>query len=185
MAAVLPRPYCPLPESSSRSRRARPLSPSTHPSPTLARPMDIRVATEADRQWAAALMAGSDPWIRLGTTLQSCLEVLGDPRYEVWVAYEDGEPCGVVILQDKGMAGSPYLKSIAVAERMRSRGVGSALLDFAEARYRQEARWFFLCVSSFNTRARALYERRGYIALGELPDQVVDGASEIVMRKRI
>jgi len=147
--------------------------------------MRIRAATAADHDWAAALMAGSDPWLRLGATLQSCLEVCRDPRYEIHVAVSGGERCGVVLLQDKGMAGSPYLKSIAVAEGMRSRGVGGALLDFAEARYRQEARWFFLCVSSFNTRARALYERRGYEVVGELPDQVVDGASEIVMRKRL
>jgi len=148
--------------------------------------MEIREATAADRDWAAELLAASDPWIRLGTTLEKCLEMCRDPRYEIYVGVDDGERCGVVILQDKGMAGSPYLKSIAVAEGMRSRGVGSALLDFAEARYRrEEARWFFLCVSSFNVRARTLYERRGYVALGELPDQIVEGASEIVMRKRL
>ncbi len=147
--------------------------------------MDIREATAADRDWAAALMAGSDPWLRLGATLDSLRHMCFDPRYEVWVAVKDGERLGVVVLQDKGLAGSPYLKSIAVAEGARSAGVGSALLDFAEARWRGEARWFFLCVSSFNDRARALYERRGYAGVGELPDQVVDGASETVMRKRL
>jgi len=147
--------------------------------------VDIRDATGADRDWAAALMAGSDPWMRLGATLAACLDMCRDPRYEVYVALRDGKRLGVVILQDKGLAGSPYLKSIAVAEGVRSRGVGSALLDFAEARWRGEARWFFLCVSSFNERARALYERRGYTAVGELPDQVVDGAGETVMRKRL
>ena len=147
--------------------------------------MDIREASAADRDWAAALLAGSDPWLRLGATLETCLEMCRDPRYEMYVALGDGERCGVAIVQDKGMAGSPYLKSIAVVEKLRSRGVGSALLDFAEARFRGEARWFFLCVSSFNARARALYERRGYVAVGELPDQVADGASETVMRKRL
>ncbi|HSW30128.1 MAG TPA: GNAT family N-acetyltransferase [Longimicrobiales bacterium] len=147
--------------------------------------MDIREATADDRDWAATLLAGSDPWIRLGATHPKLLEMCRDPRYEVHVAQEGGEPCGVVFLQDKGLAGSPYLKSIAVSPRMRGRGVGTALLDFAEARWRGEARWFFLCVSSFNTRARALYERRGYDVVGELPDQVVDGSSEIIMRKRL
>ena len=147
--------------------------------------MDIREASAADRDWAAALLAGSDPWIRLGATLATCRDMCYDPRYEVHVGVDGAERRGVVILQDKGMAGSPYLKSIAVAEGLRSRGVGSALLDFAEARFRGKARWFFLCVSSFNTRARALYERRGYAVVGELTDQVVDGASETVMRKRL
>ncbi|MHB1192205.1 MAG: GNAT family N-acetyltransferase [Longimicrobiales bacterium] len=148
-------------------------------------PVEIRAATAEDRHWAAELLAGSDPWLRLGATLETCLEMCRDPRYEVYVAMADGERLGVAILQDKGMAGSPYLKSIAVAEEMRSRGVGSAILDFAEARFRGEARWLFLCVSSFNARARALYERRGYAVVGELPDQVVDGAAETVMRMRL
>lgn len=44
---------------------------------------------------------------------------------------------------------------------------------------------WFLCVSSFNPRARALYERLGYELIGELKDFVIDGASELLMRKRL
>jgi ribosomal protein S18 acetylase RimI-like enzyme len=43
----------------------------------------------------------------------------------------------------------------------------------------------FLCVSSFNDGARRLYERLGYIRVGQLPDYIVDGASEILMHKRL
>jgi ribosomal protein S18 acetylase RimI-like enzyme len=43
----------------------------------------------------------------------------------------------------------------------------------------------FLCVSSFNTRARQLYERRGYVQVGEFPGYVIAGASEILMQKRL
>ncbi len=147
--------------------------------------MEIRSASAADRDWAAALLAGSDPWVRLGATYPQCVQVCTDPRYEVYVAHVDGERCGVLVLQDKGLAGAPYLKSIAVTEPFRGRGLGGGLMDFAEARFREESRWFFLCVSSFNLRARWFYERRGYVAVGELPDHVVDGASEILMRKRL
>jgi predicted GNAT family acetyltransferase len=48
-----------------------------------------------------------------------------------------------------------------------------------------EARHIFLCVSSFNTEARRLYERRGYRQAGEFPDYVMAGASEILMHKRL
>ena len=67
---------------------------------------------------------------------------------------------------------------------MRGTGVGSALLIHAE-QYFPEARHIFLCVSSFNARARQLYERRGYTAVGELKDYVIEGASEILMHKRL
>jgi [ribosomal protein S18]-alanine N-acetyltransferase len=54
-----------------------------------------------------------------------------------------------------------------------------------ESYSRPAARHLFLCVSSFNTSARRLYERCGYSAVGALPDYVIDGASEILMHKRL
>jgi ribosomal-protein-alanine N-acetyltransferase len=147
--------------------------------------MDISLATPDDRDWAGALLASTDPWIRLGRTLEQCLAVCRDPVYEVWVARAEGERCGALLLQERGVAGSPYLKAIAVAASHRGRGVGAALMDFAEARFRPAARHFFLCVSDFNIRARAFYERRGWTVVGELPDYTVDGASEILMHLRL
>ena len=49
----------------------------------------------------------------------------------------------------------------------------------------REARHLFLCVSSFNHRAYAFYERQGYSPVGVLEDYVVEGASEILMHKRL
>jgi ribosomal protein S18 acetylase RimI-like enzyme len=39
------------------------------------------------------------------------------------------------------------------------------------------------CVSSFNHGARRLYERLGYHVVGELTDYIVEGYSEILLRK--
>jgi ribosomal protein S18 acetylase RimI-like enzyme len=58
------------------------------------------------------------------------------------------------------------------------------LLDEAERRF-PKARYIFLCVSSFNPRARTLYERHGYRLIGELLDYVIDGASELLLAKRL
>jgi ribosomal protein S18 acetylase RimI-like enzyme len=92
---------------------------------------------------------------------------------------------GFAVLVRYGAAGSPYLASIAVAEGFRNRGIGSQLLAFAENLYQPAARHIFLCVSSFNTRAQALYQRRGYQIVGELKDYVIEGASEILMHKTL
>ena len=92
---------------------------------------------------------------------------------------------GFVLLAEFGLAGSPYIASIAVDEAARSRGIGSALLRFAEERYRNSHHHIFLLVSSFNLHARRLYERCGYQPVGELPDYVVAGHSEFIMHKRL
>ena len=129
-------------------------------------------------------MAASEPWITLGRDYERCLARCRAAELKVIVARRSGEPCGFVLLHPTGVAGSPYIATIATAEAVRGQGVGSALLEAAE-RWITGARHIFLCVSSFNTRARQLYQRRGYAQVGELPDYVIPGASEILMQKRL
>jgi len=145
----------------------------------------IAPATEEERDWAACLLARSEPWITLGASLEACRESCRDPGYLLYIAHDGGRPRGAILLQRRGVAGSPYVKSIAVDPEHRSRGVGAALLEFAEKLFRDESRHLFLCVSSFNRRAYSFYERQGYSAVGMLEDYVIEGASEILMHKRL
>jgi len=130
-------------------------------------------------------MARSEPWTTLGIGIEECRKACRDDDCLLYIARAGTEPCGMIILHRRGVAGSPYIKSIAVAEDFRSRGAGAALVEFAENRFRSEARHMFLCVSSFNIRARAFYERHGYTAVGEFKDYIIHGASEILMHKRL
>ena len=147
--------------------------------------LDIRPADRDDREWAAQLMASSDPWITLGRTLETCRLVCQNPEYLVFVAWQGAARRGFVILNQRGVIGSPYLATIAVEPDARGQGVGTRLLDFCEDHFRPSARFLFLCVSSFNHRARELYERHGYERVGELPDYFIKGASEYLMWKRL
>ncbi len=142
-------------------------------------------ATEEERDWAASLLAGSEPWTTLGVTLDQCRKNCHDPEYQVFVVRLDERLCGAVILDPRGVAGSPYIKSIAVAPDLRGRSIGAALMHFAEDLFREQARHLFLCVSSFNTRARSFYERLGYRSVAEFPDYIIQGASEILMHRRL
>jgi len=147
--------------------------------------IEIGPAREGEREWAAQLMAGSEPWITLGRGIDSCREICGRPGYRLIIARDGGQPRGLILLQRHGVAGSPYVAAIAVEEAERGKGIGERLLAFAENHVRPEARHIFLCVSSFNIGARRLYERQGYEAVGELKDYVIDGASEVLMQKRL
>ena len=147
-------------------------------------PIEIGEATDEERIWSARLMASTEPWITLRRSFETCRTLALDPVFLNLVARRDGAPLGFVRIHPRGVAGSPYIASIAVAPEARGEGVGTALLDAAE-RLSPKARYIFLCVSSFNPRARALYERHGYTLVGELPDYVIDGASELLMAKRL
>ncbi len=144
----------------------------------------IGPAAEADYDWCARLMAGTEPWITLGRDVPRCTASLRRPHAELFLARRGAQRLGFILLQAQGVAGSPYVASVAVAAEARGLGVGSELLHFAERRY-PAARHIFLCVSDFNTRARALYERRGYTLVGELKDYAAPGRSELLMHKVI
>ena len=146
--------------------------------------MTIDLADDADREWCARIMASSDPWLTLGRGFDACLERCRSREFVVLMARRDGERRGFVLLHPTGVAGSPYIASIAASAAVRGQGIGSALLDAAE-RWFSKAEHIFLCVSSFNTDARRLYERHGYTQVGEFPDYVIAGASEILMHKRL
>ena len=137
-----------------------------------------------DARACAARMCATDPWLILGRSFDECLRVVTDPTCETYVTREDGAVRGFIIISMRG-AFVGYIRSICVAADARGSGVGSRLVAFAEERIFRELKNVFLCVSSFNPRARALYERLGYKAVGELKDYVIGGASEILMRKTI
>ena len=118
----------------------------------------IALATDAERDWAAGVMAESDPWLTLGRDRAKCAAFLAAaPDNELLIAHFGAVPAGFLFLRPRGFAGSPYIASIAVAADYRGRGIGSAMLRHAEVRYAPPARHIFLCVSSFNRDARRLY----------------------------
>jgi ribosomal protein S18 acetylase RimI-like enzyme len=112
------------------------------------------------------------------------MDLLEDPSREVYVAVEANQVLGFIVLNMAG-AFTGYIQTICVQDHERSRGVGTRLVEFAEKRIFRDSPNVFLCVSSFNPRARALYERLGYQLIGELKDYIVGGHSELLFRKSI
>jgi len=145
----------------------------------------IRKATGDDARWASAVMASSDPWVTLGRGFEACLAACTSALDVLEIAESGGERCGLVLVRPAGVAGAPYIVSIAVAPTFRGRGVGSALLEHVEGTYRGRSRHLFLCVSSFNPGARRFYERHGFEAVGTLKAFLIEGADEVLMHKRL
>jgi ribosomal protein S18 acetylase RimI-like enzyme len=148
---------------------------------------DVRIRRLFDIEEAetcARMMSTTEPWITLRRSYEDSLGQLTDPLKESYVAASQDVLVGFTILNMKG-AFVGYIQTVCVAPEWRNQGIGSRLIDFAEKRIFDEAPNVFMCVSSFNTNARELYERLGYAVVGELEDYIVAGQSEILMRKTI
>ncbi len=140
--------------------------------------------TEADARACARLMAASEPWITLGRSYGTSLDIIQDPSREVYVARDETGLAGFLILCMTG-AFVGYIQTICIAPTRRGQGLGSRLVEFAEQRILQVSPNVFMCVSSFNLDALRLYERLGYKVIGELTDYIVRGHSEFLLRKTL
>jgi ribosomal-protein-alanine N-acetyltransferase len=143
-----------------------------------------RLGGTEEAEECARLMASSEPWITLRRDYDLCLRILTDPTREVHVAMVDGRMVGFTILIMRG-AFVGFVQTVAVQPQWRNRGIGTALIKFAEDRIFADTPNVFMCVSSFNEGARRLYENLGYEVIGELKDLIVPGHSEILLRKTI
>jgi ribosomal protein S18 acetylase RimI-like enzyme len=147
--------------------------------------VEIRpIAGPAEVEACARMMAASEPWITLQRGYAASLRNLSSPEKEIHVAARGAEILGFIVLNlHGGFVG--YIQSICVAPQWRGRAVGRALVAFAEERVFKEFPNMFICVSSFNHDAQRFYRNLGYEVVGELKDYVVDGHSEILLRKTI
>jgi [ribosomal protein S18]-alanine N-acetyltransferase len=146
--------------------------------------VSIGPAQEPDFDWCARLMAESEPWRTLRLDLERCRQSLRRPGGELFVAHEGGRRAGFILIDPDGLAGSPYIAAVAVAPSDRNQGIGQQLLTFAEKRAAGR-RFIFLCVSSFNLRAQQFYDRLGYQRVGDIPNYIVEGHSELLLCKRL
>ncbi len=148
-------------------------------------PIDIRPPQTPDELIAGAqMMSSTEPWITLQRDYAQAYQSLTHPDKEIYMAVLNDQLVGLIVLNMHGVLVG-YIQSICVAAKWRSQGIGTALLIHAEQRILRDSPNIFLLVSSFNQAAYRLYERCGYQQIGEIPDFIVRGSSEIIMRKTI
>ena len=141
-----------------------------------------RIESLEEAKWCAELMSSSEPWRTLGRSFAASLDIVRDATRETYLAMSGDERVGFVILSVVGPF-MGYLQTLCIIRERRGQGLGSALLELAEERIFSVSPNVFLCVSSFNHDARRLYERSGYVYVGELADYLVEGHSELLYRK--
>jgi GNAT superfamily N-acetyltransferase len=106
----------------------------------------------------------------------------GAPRHLLTV---DGNPGGAAGLRLDWLRG-PYLQFLGILPAYQGRGLGSAFLAWLEREARATAqRNLWAAVADFNTDAVRFYARAGFVETARLDGLVMDGKTEILLRKRL
>jgi ribosomal-protein-alanine N-acetyltransferase len=142
--------------------------------------------TPDDRAAVIALLAGSDPWKRLGYATEfweRAFSPLPQGR-ESLVLQQGDDVAGIALVRPRFLFGD-YLELLAIAPTLTGQGLGRLLLTHVESLAFTRGKNLFVCVSDFNTGARRFYRRHGFVEIGPLADLLVPGSAEILLRKTI
>ncbi len=144
----------------------------------------IREMALDDRRAVIDILTTSDPWKRLGYTASSWDQIftpLPQGR-DTFVMDLAGHVVGVAILRQRFLFGD-YLELLAVDPSMKGQGIGSRLLRHVESITFARAQNLFACVSDFNVGARNFYKSQAYQEIGPMPNFLIPGSAEILLRK--
>lgn len=144
----------------------------------------IRAMQAEDRAEIVQLLGESDPWKTLGYTIADWNRIFCPlpQRRDSYVAELDGRVAGVALVKQKFLLGD-YLELLGVAEWARQKGIGSLLLKHVEQLVFERTKNLFACVSDFNQSARDFYKKQGYQEIGPMPNFLIPGSAEILLRK--
>jgi ribosomal protein S18 acetylase RimI-like enzyme len=133
-------------------------------------------------QHCALIMSQTDPWVRYGMDSGLCLKSFDGEGKEIYCLEMEGRLEGFAIIQLAGTFRG-YIQTLCVNGERRGMGLGTKLLEFCQERILKISPNLFICVSDFNQEALKLYERFGFRKIGELPDFLRPGLTEILLRK--
>ena len=144
----------------------------------------IRPMRPEDRDTVIRLLADSDPWKTLGYDQKDWSRIFSPlPQgRESFVAEAGTRVVGIAVVRQKFLLGD-YLELLGVAEWARHQGTGGQLLAHVEALVFARTKNLFACVSDFNMGARDFYRKQGYQEIGPMPNFLIPGSAEILLRK--
>ena len=144
----------------------------------------IRAYRLEDGPAVIGILADSEPWKTLGYRVADWQPLFGPlPVGREGFVIEAGRTVvGIALVKPRVLLGD-YLELLAVAPAARGQGLGRQLMAHVEAIVFERVKNLFVCVSDFNEGAQRFYASHGYEVIGPLPNLLVQGRAEILMRK--
>jgi acetyltransferase len=121
---------------------------------------------------AAGMALGAAPGTDLDGLERWHREALAEPGRIALVAERDGEVVGMAHLAPSGAANAPHraeVQRVAVAARVRGRGVGRQLMAYVEEAALERGLTLLWLTTHDGSDACAFYEAVGYTKLGVMP----------------
>jgi ribosomal protein S18 acetylase RimI-like enzyme len=147
----------------------------------------LRPLTPINAAFLGEALAAMPPWSVIGWPAQRLIRAFQreQPSLHRFEVTEAGELAGIVTIQYPFLYG-PYLQLLAILPGFQERNLGLRVLQWMESEALvAEERQLWLCVSTFNTGARAFYERFGFETVTVLEKLASDATDELLMRKRL
>lgn len=146
----------------------------------------IRLMRPDDRDTVIALLGDSDPWKTLGFDQEDWGRIFCPTPQgrDSFVGEIEGQIAAIAIVRQKFLLGD-YLELLGVAAWARGKGMGTQLLRHIESLVFARTKNLFACVSDFNKGARDFYKKQGYQEIGPMPNFLIPGTAEILLRKTI
>jgi len=146
----------------------------------------IRLMRPDDRDTVIALLGDSDPWKTLGYNQEDWGRIFCPTPQgrDSFVGEIEGKIAAIAIVRQKFLLGD-YLELLGVAGWARGKGMGTQLLRHIESLVFVRTKNLFACVSDFNKGARDFYKKQGYQEIGPMPNFLIPGTAEILLRKTI
>jgi ribosomal protein S18 acetylase RimI-like enzyme len=132
-------------------------------------------------------LASMDPWATIGWPAERMTRTFQYERPSIrrFEVLAGNDLAGIIAIQEPWLHG-PYLQLLAILPAHQGKGFGLKLLTWMEAEARRgEMRQLWLCVSTFNARARQFYERFGFAAQTVIEELASGASDELLMRKRL
>lgn len=144
----------------------------------------IRTMVPDDREAVVTLLAESDPWKTLGYTSEDWKHIfcpIPQDR-ETYVVESGGHVAGIAIVKRQFLLGD-YLELLGIALWARGKGLGATMLAHIESAVFGRTKNLFACVSDFNLPAREFYRKQGFQEIGPMPNFLIPGSAELLLRK--
>ena len=147
---------------------------------TLCRDLSI-----TDAELLAEQFSHSQPWQTLGISATGLKNYLlkQDSHLYRYAVQVDNRVIGIICIRTPWLRGD-YIELLGLIESYRGRGIGTELLEWAEANASKQNNNLWLLSSSFNHPALQFYQAHGFKQIGIIEGLVHPDCDELLLRKR-